>query len=197
MLRVRAARILKEVSALVTFVSSYSDLDIGLKPSLDVVTATWRVLWTKPRQEKAVARFLNALGVHFYLPLVSRVNFIGGRKFRSNVPLFPSYVFLAAELEVAYAAVSTKRVCRILEIHNQEQFTHEIEQIRQALLGESTLDLYPFVVVGKHCRVTRGPFQGIEGVVSSRLGPDRLALQIRTLGQAALLEIDADLLEPI
>ena len=179
------------------FVSSHRDLDIRSKPSPDIVTPTWRVLWTKPRQEKAVGRYLEALGVHYYLPLVNRVHFIGGRKLRSSVPLFPSYVFLAAELETAYAAVSTKRVCRILEIHNQEQFNHEIEQIRQALLAESTLDLYPFAVVGRHCRVTRGPFQGIEGVVSSRLGPGRLALQIRTLGQAALLEIDADLLEPI
>ena len=185
--------------ALVIMITLANDRDLNTtsEQSLRSVPAAWRVLWTKPRQEKAVARFLNALGVHFYLPLVSRVSFVGGRKLRSNVPLFPSYVFLAAELEVAYAAVSSKRVCKILEIHNQAQFTHEIEQIRQALLAESTLDLYPFAVVGRHCRVTRGPFQGIEGVVSSRLGPSRLALQIRTLGQTALLEIDADLLEPI
>ena len=180
-----------------TLLSGHHDLDVGLEPSSELVTSTWRVLWTKPRQEKAVGRYLEALGAHFYLPLVSRVHFIGGRKLQSNVPLFPSYVFLAAELEVAYAAISTKRVCSILEIHNQEQFSHEIEQIRLALLAESTLDLHPFAVVGRHCRVTRGPFQGIEGVISSRLGPGRLALQIRTLGQAALLEIDTDLLEPI
>ena len=177
--------------------ANHRDLNTASEQSLRSAPAAWRVLWTKPRQEKAVARFLNALGAHFYLPLVSRVHFIGGRKLRSNVPLFPSYVFLASELEVAYAAVSTKRVCRILDIHNQEQFSHEIEQIRQALLAESTLDLHPFAVVGRRCRVTRGPFQGIEGVISSRLGPGRLALQIRTLGQAALLEIDTDLLEPI
>lgn len=157
----------------------------------------WRVLWTKPRQEKALGRFLDSKGVRFFLPLVQRVHFIGGRKLQSSVPLFPSYVFLDSELETAYEAVSTKRVCSIIEVPDQEQFASEIAQIERALIGQAPLDLYPFAVVGRHCRVLSGPFQGIEGVVSSRLGPSRLALQIRTLGQAALLEIDADLIEPI
>ena len=157
----------------------------------------WRVLWTKPRQEKALGRFLDSMGVRFFLPLVQRVHFIGGRKFRTSVPLFPSYVFLDSELETAYEAVSTKRVCSIIEVPDQEQFANEIAHIERAITGQASLDLYPFAVVGRHCRVLSGPFQGIEGVVSSRLGPSRLALQIRTLGQAALLEIDADLIEPI
>ena len=162
----------------------------------------WRVLWTKPRQEKALGRFLDSKGVRFFLPLVKKVHFIGGRKLQSSVPLFPSYVFLDSELETAYEAVSTKRVCSIIEVPDQEQFENEIAHIERALTGQAILDLYPYAVVGRHCRVLSGPFQGIEGIVSSRLGPSRLgpsrlALQIRTLGQAALLEIDADLIEPI
>ncbi len=157
----------------------------------------WRVLWTKPRQEKALGRYFESRDLRFFLPLVQRVHFVGGRKLRSNVPLFPGYIFLDSELEAAYEAVSTKRVCSIIEVPDQEQFEDEIAHIQSALANQATLDLYPFAVVGRHCRVISGPFQGIEGVVSSRLGPSRLALQIRTLGQAALLEIDADLIEPI
>ncbi len=123
----REGRRRTEALTIMITLANHRDLNTTSEQSLCSAPAVWRVLWTKPRQEKAVARFLNALGVHFYLPLVSRVNFVGGRKLRSNVPLFPSYVFLASELEVAYAAVSTKRVCKILEIRNQEQFTHEIE----------------------------------------------------------------------
>lgn len=180
-----------------TSLTHHNNISYGLVSLTYAAIKQWRVLWTKPRQEKALGRFLDSKGVRFFLPLVQRVHFIGGRKLRSSVPLFPSYVFLNSELETAYEAVSTKRVCSIIEIPDQEQFANEIAHIERALTGQAILDLYPFAVVGRHCRVLSGPFQGIEGVVSSRLGPSRLALQIRTLGQAALLEIDADLIEPI
>ncbi len=154
-------------------------------------------LWTKPRQEKAVARFLAAAGTRFYLPLVDRVRYERGRKVHSHVPLFPGYVFCSGALDEAYAAVSTKRVCQILCVPDQTQFEREVEQIRLALDQCGRVEQYPFAVVGRRCRVWSGPFLGIEGVVARRLGVDRLILQVSMLGQGAALEIDLDLLEPI
>jgi transcription antitermination factor NusG len=46
-------------------------------------------------------------------------------------------------------------------------------------------------------RVTAGPFKGIEGLVEERRSPDRLILQIHTLGRATALEIDPSILEPL
>ena len=155
------------------------------------------VLWTKPRQEKAVARFLDAVEMEFYLPLIPRVSFIRSRKVVSEVPLFPGYVFAAGELEDGYAAISTKRVCQVLQVEDQRQFINEIEQIRHALVAGGSLDLFPFAVIGRRCRVTRGPFIGLEGTITDRLGPTRLVLQVAILGQGAALEIDIDLLEPV
>ena len=155
------------------------------------------VLWSKPRQEKAVARFLDAVEMEFYLPLIPRVSFIRSRKVVSEVPLFHGYVFAAGELEDGYAAISTKRVCQVLQVEDQRQFINEIEQIRHALVAGGSLDLFPFAVIGRRCRVTRGPFMGLEGTITDRLGPTRLVLQVAILGQGAALEIDIDLLEPV
>lgn len=155
------------------------------------------VLHTKPRQEKAVARYLRAAGLFFYLPLMERVTLMRGRKLRSRVPLLPGYIFLSGDLEDAYGAVLTKRVCQIIRVSEQERLVHELQQIWEALDRGADLFRCPFAVVGARCRVAQGPFEGIEGVVSSRLGPSRLALQVRMLGGGALLEIDADLLEPV
>lgn len=154
------------------------------------------VLHTKSRQEKAVARFLSAAGMQFYLPLIERVSISRNRKTTSQVPLFPGYVFLRGDLTEGYSAISTKRVCRILQVANQGHFLSELHQIREALSRGAEMYHCPFAVVGQWCRVVRGPFEGIRGVVSSQLGSHRLALQIDMLGQAAVLEIDADLLEP-
>jgi transcription antitermination factor NusG len=57
------------------------------------------------------------------------------------------------------------------------------------------LDPYPSIAVGTHCRIVRGPLQGIEGVVIRRDGVTRLILQIRILGQGASLEIGPENLE--
>jgi transcription termination/antitermination protein NusG len=159
--------------------------------------ARWIVLWTKARQEKAVARFLNAQNMPHYLPLIQRKTVARGRKFTSSVPLFPGYVFLQGTLDHAYAAISTKRVCQLIEVQDQNRFVQEIGQIQRALEITGTLELYPFAVIGRRCRVARGPFMGLEGVISSRLGATRLVLEVGILGQGAALEMDIDLIEPL
>ena len=133
------------------------------------------VLHTKARQEKAVARYLSAAGAFFYLPLVDRVTLIRGRKLRSQVPLLPGYVFLSGDLEDGYAAISTKRVCRLIQVADQELLLDELTQIQGALDRGAELYRCPFAVVGTRCRVTKGPFDGSEVEVTSKLGANRLA----------------------
>ncbi len=170
----------------------------GCDPSTLWTTARpWMVLHTKARQEKAVARFLSARDLRHFLPLIDRVSMNRGRRFVSRVPLFSGYVFFSGDLEDGYAAISARRACRIIQVVNQERFLDELEQIRLALARGAELYKCPFAVVGVRCRVIKGPFEGIEGVVSQQLRANRLALQIEALGQSAVLEIDADLLEPI
>ncbi|MBV8317071.1 MAG: UpxY family transcription antiterminator [Planctomycetaceae bacterium] len=58
----------------------------------------WWCLHTKPRQEKAVARDLRARAVSFYLPqVVHEDRTPQGRKIRSVIPLFTSYLFLRGD----------------------------------------------------------------------------------------------------
>ena len=170
--------------------------DVDVSP-LRAAVRPWMVLHTKARQEKAVARYLRAAGALFYLPLISRVTLVRGRKLRSDVPLLPGYVFLSGDLDDGYAAISTKRVCRIIQVADQDRLVDELEEIRDALDRGAELYHCPFAVVGTRCRVTKGPFEGVEGEVSSKLGSNRLALQIHTLGRGAILEIDADLIEAL
>lgn len=157
----------------------------------------WLVLWTKSRQEKELSRQLDARHVEHFLPLINQVSMTRGRKRVTEVPLFPGYVFLNGQIEDAYDAVASKRVCQVIRITDQQRFIHEIEQIRRALEGKVELQLHPFAVVGRRCRVKRGPLIGLEGVITERGRRDRLVLTVDVLGRGAALEIDADLLEPV
>ena len=79
----------------------------------------------------------------------------------------------------------------------QEHLKNELLGIEKAINGHAKMDLYPFAVQGRRCRVTAGPFQGLEGVVVHRTGAVRLILQVTMLHSGVALEIDIDLLEPI
>ncbi len=164
--------------------------------SLTALEGSWWVAHTKSRFEKTFAHDLRGRGVGYYLPLSERVRVSGGRRRRVLAPVFPSYVFFCGSPEDRYTALATGRLCRVIDIVEQERFVRELSAIEQALAGSARLDPYPFAAVGGRCRVTQGPLEGLEGVVVQRTGTARLVLEVAILGQGAAVEIDADLLEP-
>lgn len=161
------------------------------------VGAPWMVLHTRARQEKAVAELLGGMGVERFLPLVRVRRSYGHRKRESQVPLFPSYVFARCVPESAWRVHDTGRVCQVIEISDQARFADEIGQIRAAIEADVCFDPHPYLAIGRRVRVRRGPLRGVEGVVEIKRRPDRLVLQVHTLGQSASVEIDADELEAL
>ncbi|MBL8765381.1 MAG: UpxY family transcription antiterminator, partial [Phycisphaerae bacterium] len=150
----------------------------------------WVVLHTRARQEKVVAEMLGAAGVTHYLPLVPRVVYYDHRRRESQVPLFPSYVFLFGDRGATVEALKTKRVAGVLAIGDQARFAREIGQIRHAIEQGGVLEVYPHLRPGHRAVVRAGPFKGIEGLVEHEAGGGRLVLQVRALGRAAALEIE-------
>jgi transcription antitermination factor NusG len=165
--------------------------------SLSDLKGRWWVAHTRARNEKAFAWDLAGRGIGYFLPLVERLSVSGGKKRRTLVPLFPSYVFFCGDDNARYLAMTTNRLCQTLEVSNQGGLVVELSAIEKALSGKAELDLYPFAVAGQKCRIVAGPFQGLEGVVVHRKQVARLVLEVAILGQGAALEIDTDLLEPI
>ncbi len=155
----------------------------------------WMVLHTRSRQEKAVARHLEAAKVAHFLPLYQHTKVHNGRRVRSWLPLFPGYVFLFGEREDAFGAIETKRVCRVLGVTDQARFINEIEQIALALTAGAALGRHARPVIGRRYRIARGPFMGIEGVAIRQEKITRLILQVDLLGQGAALEVEQANLE--
>ena len=157
----------------------------------------WHVLHTKSRQEKAVARTLEARGIEYYVPIVTRIAYRHGRRLRIEQPLFAGYVFLRGTLEDTYQAVSTKRIANVLAVDDQERFEREMAEIREAIDRGADLSPASYLDIGQRVRVTEGPFRGLEGLVDGRRSSNRLVLQVDALGRATSFEIDGDLLEPV
>ncbi len=168
-----------------------------LAGSVSDLQGRWWVAHTKGRFEKAFARDMLNRGVGYFLPLRERVKITKGRKRRSLIPLFPSYVFFCGTEEDRYAAKTMNRLCQTIEVPEQTRLIRELSNIERVISDGAQLAPYPFATKGRRCRVKAGPFQGLEGIVVQWASLARLVLQIHVLGQGVALDIEADLIDPV
>lgn len=157
----------------------------------------WFVLYTKSRQEKALAEDLAKARIGHFLPLIRCQRVHRGRKVEVLEPLFPGYIFLEGSIAEAYAADRTRRVSRIIRVPHQEQITWELQNIRLALERQAPLSPWSYLQAGMRVEVTQGPLLGLQGFVERNGDTGRLVIQVETLGQAVSVEIDGAFLSPI
>src|SRR4051795_563495 len=94
----------------------------------------WWCLHTKPRQEKAAARDLRTRRVAYFLPqVVHEDRTPQGRKTRSIIPLFTSYLFLLGDDRDRIEALKGNRLVNVLEVADQAAIAHDLHQIHQML----------------------------------------------------------------
>ena len=164
---------------------------------LEQFEGPWRVAHTKSRNEKALAWQLNRWGIPYFLPLIPHTYRRNGRKFQSMLPLFSGYVFFCGDDEKRYQTLTTNRVSQIIEVIDQNGLLRELNQINRALNSGLPVDPHPYLKEGTRCRVKAGPLMGFEGIVIQKKNVFRILLKVEMLGQAAAVEIDADVLEPL
>ncbi len=165
----------------------------------DDLPGRWWVAHTRPRNEKALALELRSRRVFCYLPLCVRTSRSRntGRLSRSIVPVFPGYVFINGDDDDRVAALTTNRIAATLAVPNEQQLVGELRQVQHVLAVQSGFDWEPSIRVGQWARVVAGPLAGLEGVVCRRMSRMRLALNVRMLSQAVMVEVASDLIEPI
>ncbi|CAN5556384.1 UpxY family transcription antiterminator [soil metagenome] len=165
--------------------------------SLADLQGAWYIAHTKARFEKAFAWDLSAAGTQYFLPMIPRIRFSGGRKRTVLMPLFTSYVFFTGNAQTRHNALATNRLCQVIPVVDQASLKKELLSIEKAIRGEMTLDPYPFAAIGQRVRIAAGPLMGLEGIVVERDKVTRVVLQVSVLGQGASVQIDADVLEPL
>ena len=105
------------------------------------------------------------MGVHYFLPLVTRTRYYGRRKAKVDMPLFPGYVFLHGALDSAYEIDRSRRPANFLTVADQEQIEWELANIRLALENQGALDAYLYLASGS--RSVPAPFGGYRALSKS------------------------------
>ena len=160
-------------------------------------TGLWWVAHTRSRNEKALANDLVHRGISYFLPMCWKVRRQRGRTLRSLLPLFGGYLFFCGGESHRLEVLRTNRVANLIEVKDQQKLLEELEQIEQALQAGAPLIPHKYIRAGQVCRVTAGPLADLLGIIVKAKNATRLVLQIDMLGQAASVEIDADMIEPV
>jgi len=165
--------------------------------ALESIPGQWYVAHTKARNEKALAWSLHHWNIAYFLPLIPKKTRRKGRLYQSLLPLFGGYLFFCGEQEKRYIALTTNRIANVIDVVDQAKLVQQLCGIHRAITSGLPVDTHPYLKAGDRCRVTAGPLIGHEGIVVRKNKLTRILLQIDILGQAAAVEIDADLLESL
>ncbi len=159
----------------------------------------WYVLYTKSRQEKAVARKLEEIGIEVYCPLKRTKRKWSDRWKWVEAPLFTSYCF------VRIAEGERDDVFRIAGVVQYifwlgkpaEVRDREIEQIKIWLndFDHETIDLKP-IQSGDKVLIESGPLMDQRGEIVTRQG-SHLLLKLESLGTILWVDASKNKLERI
>jgi transcription antitermination factor NusG len=163
----------------------------------------WHAVHTKPHKEFMVRAALSAVeDVQVFLPTlhVKPVN-PRSRKIR---PFFPGYLFVQVDLvQVGLSAIQwNPGVVRVVTQGDQPIAIPEpvIEQVRRRVeevqaRGDNPFDRFQH---GDCVRITRGPFEGYEGMFDTRLqGRERVRILVEFLGRLTTAEVNVRDLDKI
>jgi len=172
-------------------VSASADFE---RASLD---SQWFVAHTKPRQEKALARYLLSCGIPYFAPQYCRENPRRRGVVRSWIPLFTGYVFVRSNEAGRIEALQSNRIVATLRVADQQRLLDDLRRVKRLLDAE--LPLYPEekLQAGSRVRIATGTLAGMEGTVVCRHGRHRFVVAVDFIQRGVSVEIDARALEPL
>jgi transcription antitermination factor NusG len=185
-------------------VSPLEDDPPALPPNvsgIDEIAGRFFVAHVKSRMEKVFAWACHAQGIPYYLPMEEVVSVSGRLRRVVKRPLFGGFVFVGGDDEDGTVrgrvfGMPGNRVCRTLNVVDQGRLRRELSSLDVALRVNPRLSACAFVATGDHCRITGGPFMGVEGrVLACDDNKAMVALSVTVLGQGTTLTLDANLVE--
>lgn len=158
----------------------------------------WLVFYTKSRHEKKVRDILERRGFSVFLPMQEVMRQWSDRKKKVEVPLFNSYIFVAAPdhqiesvLQVPGVAWSIRHNGKPAILHSRE-YDIIVRFIETGLLME-TFSMES-IEIGEGVVVQDGPLKGLRGYISGK-NKEKFMVILEGLGQAIRVEMEPFLLK--
>lgn len=164
---------------------------------IDQNRRVWYVLHVKPRTEKQVAAHLKAHGYFCHLPVYLRIRKVQRRKIRTEMPLFPGYVFTRLNPAERIVMLKTNYIVRTIFVRYPRAMIHQLRQIARASRRNPDFKPANPFRAGDLVRVVSGPFRGVEGYVKREGAKATLCLNVEILGAAVEMSVSLEDLEKV
>lgn len=152
----------------------------------------WYAVRVKNRRENVVAEHLRARGFETFLPLYRVRHRWSDRVKDIDLPLFPGYVFCQFDPLNRLPVVSVPGIVHV--VGNGRTLiaidSTEIAAIQTVVNSELPRQPWPFLEIGQHVRIERGPLLGLEGVLLDFRGHQRLVLSVTLLQRSVAVQIE-------
>ncbi|SFM58874.1 Transcription antitermination factor NusG [Chitinophaga sp. YR627] len=151
----------------------------------------WYVLYTYPLFEKKIGRQLALIDIIHYLPVRTEVRKWSDRLKRTEVPLFPNYIFVKTNLLNKTPILSIPGVVRFVSIEGKAIPVSEddINKIRQIEASRQDVEIESVYNTGDKIRILNGVFSGLEGELYKRSNRLRVLIKLPVIAQAVSVEI--------
>ena len=165
----------------------------------DEVIRKWYAVYTMPRGERSVAKYLDLFEIDSFLPTCQSTHIWKNRQ-RAIViePLFPSYLF--ARIRTTERSIVLRAPAALRLVGNCQGPSHisdsEIEFLRSDFCRHR-VEPYSDLAIGKKVRIRDGAMRGVQGVLVQKKNNLRFVLTIKMINQCAAVEVTADELEAV
>lgn len=150
---------------------------------------TWCVCHTKPRCEKKFAALLSAERMAHYLPTVTNVRRYGNRERRSELPLFPGYVFARIPGDRQARVYQQNLLVRVIDPPDETQLLQQLADVQRVVSSGLETALHNLFQRGEPVRVMSGPLRGLEGVIDNPADPAGIVIAVDVLQQGLHISV--------
>ncbi len=171
---------------------SQDSLIPGETAELAAARRHWCVLHVRPRTEKKTAGFLKLYGMWHHLPLWTKTVRRQRRKVRTELPVFPGYVFAKLNAADRVKMMKTNLVVGTIRVLNERLLIHQLRQVARAGKTGAQIHCTEIFKAGDPVRIKYGPMAGVEGYVVREKGGVSVVLNVEMLGQAISVTLPSE-----
>ena len=144
---------------------------------------------------------LSRKGIETYLPLLAKTRRYTRKIVEYRLPLIPTYVFVRID------QMERRRVLETAYVHGFVSFggktalipEKEIEDLRRIVGDKRVTEIEPLEsgLVGLEVELISGALTGIRGRIIDRCGKQQFLVELKTIGYALYLEVEANHLRKV
>ncbi len=153
----------------------------------------WYVVYTRPRYEKKVERYLSEKDIECYLPLVKSLRKWSDRKKWVYLPLFSSYVFIKINEKEHFEVLNTQGVVRFISFEGRPAVIpdKQIEEIKWLLSNEvETETVDKKLEPGTMVEIIKGPLRGFKAEMIYYNNKRNILIRLEQLGKVILVKVN-------